>query len=73
MYKQMPVHSKIIHTKDVKHCLTHWKINNSSIAYFINTESDTEVLLDYFRINISRLEEFVLLKLTKIVRKLGGL
>lgn len=72
MYKQMPVHSKIIHTKDVKHCLTHWKINNSSIAYFINIESD-KVLLDYFRINISQLEEFILLKLKKIVRKLGGL
>lgn len=56
----------LIHTKDVKRCLTHQTTNKASMAYFVNTESDAEVLLDYFRINISQLEEFVLLKLKKL-------
>lgn len=65
-HKRMLIHSKIIHTKDVKRCLTHQTTNKASMAYFVNTESDAEVLLDYFRINISQLEEFVLLKLKKL-------
>ena len=29
----MPVHSKIIHMKDIKHWLTHYKIYHLSIVY----------------------------------------